>query len=186
LNEFNTQNKDNTLANKEFNNAVDIVFSGSFEGFEALKKEAINPATIAMDAPLSNIIQQSKKNYIPLGNTPNILNVVGIDDLPMGMNYSKLFEIKDKHDLTPKLLKEVNQQLNNPTMIFKNSAMKAPPNSYVVVSEFIDKNKKSMVIALHVNKRQGAKGGLEINRIASIYGRKKSLIENALKNNDFF
>ncbi|VVH62878.1 diguanylate cyclase/phosphodiesterase (GGDEF & EAL domains) with PAS/PAC sensor(s) [uncultured Gammaproteobacteria bacterium] len=171
--------------NEDFNNAVDLVWSGKFENMQALKKGLSNPASIAMDAPLRNIIHQSelniKRNYIPLGQTPKILKSIGVANLPMGINYQKLFEIQAKHNLDAVALKKIPQQINNPAIIFKNKRIQAPANSFVILTELVDKNNKPIITAVHTNSKQGV---LEINRIASIYGRNISQIRSALKNNE--
>jgi hypothetical protein len=127
--------------NEDFNNAVDLVWSGKFENMQALKKGLSNPASIAMDAPLRNIIHQSelniKRNYIPLGQTPKILKSIGVANLPMGINYQKLFEIQAKHNLDAVALKKIPQQINNPAIIFKNKRIQAPANSFVILTELV-------------------------------------------------
>jgi hypothetical protein len=49
------------------------------------------------------------------------------------------------------------------------------------LTELVDKNNKPVITAVHTNSKQGV---LEINRIASIYGRNISQIRSALKNNE--
>jgi hypothetical protein len=50
-----------------------------------------------------------------------------------------------------------------------------------LLTELVDKNNKPIITAVHTNSKQGV---LEINRIASIYGRNISQIRSALKNNE--
>jgi hypothetical protein len=59
--------------------------------------------------------------------------------------------------------------------------IQAPANSFVILTELVDKNNKPIITAVHTNSKQGV---LEINRIASIYGRNISQIRSALKNNE--
>jgi hypothetical protein len=79
----------------------------------------------------------------------------------MGINYQKLFEIQAKHNLDAVALKKIPQQINNPAIIFKNKRIQAPANSFVILTELVDKNNKPVITAVHTNSKQGV---LEINQ----------------------
>ena len=175
----------NQLSNKDFNDAIDIVWSDKFDSFQTLKKGAIYPASIALDAPLQNIIKQSanniNRNFISLGKTQGILKELGLPSLPLTMNYSKLFTIKKEHDLNPKILKKILKNVNDPTMVFKNKRKINAPNSFVLLTELEDTSSKPVIVTLHVDRKQGT---MVVNRISSIYGRKISQIKSALERNE--
>lgn len=136
-----------------------------------------NDFSLAVDEVWSN---QNLKlgTTIKLGTTPKVFQAIGVPKLPLVMNYDKLTLIKEKHKLTPEILKQVPKQINNPVAIFKNNQNK-PRNSYVILTELYDKNNKPVIAALHAQRKQRR---FEVNRIASIYGRNDKQIQNAFKN----
>lgn len=123
---------------------------------------------------------RTRGSIINLGATPDILQKLDIPNVPLIMKYSKLFDIKKNHNLDKETLKNIPKQINNPVMVFKNKRNQAK-NSFVILTEFEDKNKKPVIVAL-ISKIQQNK--IEVNKIASIYGRNVSQIENALKHNE--
>lgn len=148
-------NKMDTNINKDFNNAVDEVWSGK------------------------NLRPQGA--VIKLDKIPKEFGEIGISNLPVVMNYSKLFTIKKLHNLTPAALKQIPQQLQDPTMIFKNNRENMPTKSFVILTEVEDTKNKPVIVALHVNRFNQK---IKVNQIASIHGRNISQIENALKHNE--
>ena len=184
-NQETTQEEQATQTSNALDDALSIVWSGVFENLNDLRKKgAINPALIALDAPLTNIIQRNKnkinKNYLPLGQTTKILHESGLKDIPIGLSYSKLFDIRKNHNLSKEQVKEALKQLKNPIMVFKNSINRAN-NSYTILTQVLDQNNKPVIVALLANRTQFE---MKINKIASIYDRNIKQIEQSLNRND--
>jgi hypothetical protein len=89
--------------NEDFDNAVDLVWSGKFENMQALKKGLSNPASIAMDAPLRNIIQ-----------------VLTFDEV-----YLKIYQIKEIDHMVANSHMKISISLQQFNM-FKNALIKLP------------------------------------------------------------
>ncbi len=111
-------------------------------------------------------IDQSRGN-VQLGTTPKVFSAIGIADLPVTMNYSKLSRVMDKHLMTPDLLKQIPKQLNNPVMVFENKDHDVD-NSYVILTDLQDYKGDTITVYLHVKRESD---GYLVNKIASIYGR---------------
>lgn len=161
LNKINTkqaisisEHNSNKPVNKDFNNAIDLVWGGGFK--------------------------KIKQNFISLGDTPEVLQAVGIPRLPLTINYNKLILIREKHQLTPEILKQIPKEISNPVAIFKNKGQDSPKNSYVILTELYDRDNKPVITALHAQRKQKK---LEVNRVASIYGKNNKQINKAFNEN---
>ncbi len=120
----------------------------------------------------------STDGHLTIGKTPHVLQMLGAEDKPLIITQDVMHKVirnPEKHNLTPDIIKQLPEQLNNPVMIFKS---KTHSNSFVALTELIDKDGKSIISAIHLNKQQKR---LEVNRIASVYGREKEI--EFVKNN---
>lgn len=110
---------------------------------------------------------------IELGNTPDVLQQYGADDLPLRMTQQAARKIAypegymgGKHNLGIPALKQLQQQLNDPIAVLKSKTQK---NSLVVLTEWNDTSGNPVIAAVHLNKR-----GIvdDVNTLASAYGKR--------------
>ena len=110
---------------------------------------------------------------IKIGKTPSILKQYGAPDLDMNMTQNTMFKIAypegysgGKHNIGFDAVAELPYQLSDPVAILKSDTQ---PNSFVVVTEYIDEHGYPIVTAVHMNKS----GKIEpANQIASMYGKR--------------
>lgn len=128
---------------------------------------------------LCNQFPQGK--FITLGNTPIILQELGLAPLPLVMHPAKLREIVRgrKHSITEDVMLQVPERLSQPVMVFKSVAQE---NAIVVLLDLLDSNAKPVIAAMHLSLRQRAG---HINLIASVYGKDNAvrwIVEQISKN----
>ncbi len=110
---------------------------------------------------------------IELGNTPDVLQQYGADNLPLRMTQQAARKIAypegymgGKHNLGIPALKQLQQQLNDPIAVLKS---KTQENSLVVLTEWNDTSGNPVIAAVHLNK-QGIVD--DVNTLASAYGKR--------------
>jgi hypothetical protein len=114
-------------------------------------------------------------DYFYIGGTPDILMQFGANQLPVIMSQDVIVKITgDKHSISLDEIAKINQEISNPLMILKGSI----GNSYVLVTELMDKSGQEVIAAIHLDKFQKR---MRVNKIASIYG--KNNIGNYIKSN---
>ncbi len=110
---------------------------------------------------------------IELGNTPDVLQQYGADNLPLRMTQQAARKIAypegymgGKHNLGIPALKQLQQQLNDPIAVLKS---RTQHNSLVVLTEWNDTSGNPVIAAVHLNKR-----GIvdDVNTLASAYGKR--------------
>lgn len=159
---------------------------------QALRTEASAPFFKAIDDVVAGKTPDKPFN---LGTTPDVLKLVGMPDSKIVMNGATIEKVmaqylgKDKgshtniHNLSPDTLRKLPEQINNPIAVFK-SGRNATQQGFVVLTELFEQDAKTgankpVVAALHLNKTNR---GLEVVRIASVYGRSKTQVEKSLNN----
>lgn len=124
--------------NEEFSNQIDMWLSGNLKSSEQLK----------------------------LGQTPEVLRQLGANNFPVLMSQDVLTKITgEKHNISLDEIKRIPNAIANPIMIFKSATV---PNSFVILTELVDKSGNDVVVAMHLNRKSGFNF---INRIASVYGK---------------
>ncbi len=110
---------------------------------------------------------------IELGNTPDVLQQYGADNLPLRMTQQAARKIAypegymgGKHNLGIPALKQLQQQLNDPIAVLKSRTQN---NSLVVLTEWNDTSGNPVIAAVHLNK-QGIVD--DVNTVASAYGKR--------------
>ena len=113
---------------------------------------------------------------IDFGMTPPVYQALGAEALPLKvLNPRKLFSLlrpkseqgqrgDNTHELTPELLAQVPQALQEPSLVFDSEQ----PGALVAVTSLQDNKGNPVVAAIHLGR---AAGFLRINKIASIYGK---------------
>lgn len=115
-------------------------------------------------------------------STPEVLKRVGAKILPMTIRQNTVKKItQDKHDISLEQLKKLPEALRRPLMVFDS---KTKADSLVILTSLQDNSGKSIVAAVHLNKRMKHH---EVNAIASVYGKDNNNVfvkwikENKLK-----
>ena len=114
-------------------------------------------------------------------HTPAVLRELGAPDLPINIDKDILDKITGivktrsgtRHSIPASELRGLQIELDNPIAVFDS---KTRDDSLVVLTRIVDReNNEKAVVALHLDKSQGA---IEVNDIASAYGKDKQSIEN--------
>lgn len=109
------------------------------------------------------------KGSIHVMNTPLVMQMLGIGNLPIQIDVSKLNKIKNEHpEMTASVLKQIPRALTNPIMI---SRSKTVPGRIVVALDIKGENGVNVVVPFILNTD---KKGIKANIIASAYSRKKA------------
>ena len=109
------------------------------------------------------------KGSIHVMDTPIVMQMVGIENLPIQIDVSKLNKIKNDHpEMTASVLKQIPRALTNPIMI---SRSKTVPGRIIAALDIKGKNGVNVVVPFILN---ADKKGIKANIIASAYSRKKA------------
>ena len=113
---------------------------------------------------------------IDFGITPPVYQALGAEALPLKiLNPRKLFSLlrpkseqgqrgDNTHELTPELLAQIPQALQEPSLVFDSGQ----PDALVAVTSLQDSKGNPVVAAIHLSREAGF---IRINKIASIYGK---------------
>ena len=98
--------------------------------------------------------------------TPLALQLVGAKDLPMYIRQSKLMDIRGKHrEMTEETFQKLPKYLADPMLVFKSTTK---PGRIVAGLSLLDTSGINVVVPVELDAK---KGRIEINVIASAYGR---------------
>ena len=132
---------------------------------------------------IDNISSYKRSDLISVMDTPAVLQLVGVKDLPIKMYVSKYFDIKtgagknNQHKtVTNKMWKQLPSALVDPIAIFPSKTVNG---SIVVMTEITDSNKKQSIVALELS--ASVANNITINRIKSFYPK-----DNASANTWFY
>ena len=132
---------------------------------------------------IDNILSYKRSDLIRVMDTPAVLQLVGVKDLPIKMYVSKYFDMKtgagknNQHKtVTNKMWKQLPSALVDPIAIFPSKTVNG---SIVVMTEITDSNKKQSIVALELS--ASVANNITINRIKSFYSK-----DNASANTWFY
>ena len=132
---------------------------------------------------IDNISSYKKSDLIRVMDTPAVLQLIGVKDLPIKMYVSKYFDMKtgagknNQHKtVTNKMWKQLPSALVDPIAIFPSKTVNG---SIVIMTEITDSNKKQSVVALELSTNVAK--NITINRIKSFYPK-----DNASANTWFY
>lgn len=132
---------------------------------------------------IDNISSYKKSDLIRVMDTPAVLQLIGIKDLPIKMYVSKYFDMKtgagknNQHKtVTNKMWKQLPSALVDPIAIFPSKTVNG---SIVIMTEITDSNKKQSIVALELSTNVAK--NITINRIKSFYPK-----DNASANTWFY
>ena len=153
---------------------------------QGLDEGGDTPFTRAVDAVMEN--RHIPQRHIPLGTTPPALQLAGLPDTQIEIQAHVLHKIlAGKHYLTADDIKRLPSELNNPVAVLRSSPTSQNPDGFVVMTELKESDydlnnrpvNKSVIASLFLKETPK---GLQVIGISSVYGRWKSQIENAVKN----
>lgn len=120
---------------------------------------------------IDNISSYKKSDLVRVMDTPAVLHLIGVKDLPIKMYVSKYWAMKTgsgKNNLhktvTDKMWKQLPSALVDPIAIFPSKTVNG---SIVIMTEITDSNKKQSVVALELSTNVAK--NITINRIKSFY-----------------
>ena len=132
---------------------------------------------------IDNISSYKRSDLIRVMDTPAVLQLVGVKDLPIKMYVSKYFDMKtgagknNQHKtVTNKMWKQLPSALVDPIAIFPSKTVNG---SIEVMTEITDSNKKQSIVALELS--ASVANNITINRIKSFYPK-----DNASANTWFY
>ena len=132
---------------------------------------------------IDNISSYKRDDLIRVMDTPAVLQLVGVNDLPIKMYVSKYWDMKtgagknNQHKtVTNKMWKQLPSALVDPIAIFPSKTVNG---SIVIMTEITDSNKKQSVVALELSANVAK--NITINRIKSFYPK-----DNASANTWFY
>ena len=132
---------------------------------------------------IDNISSYKRSDLISVMDTPAVLQLVGVKDLPIKMYVSKYFDMKtgagknNQHKtVTNKMWKQLPSALVDPIAIFPSKTVNG---LIVVMTEITDSNKKQSIVALELS--ASVANNITINRIKSFYPK-----DNASANTWFY
>ena len=134
---------------------------------------------------IDNISSYKRSDLISVMDTPAVLQLVGVKDLPIKMYVSKYFDMKtgagknNQHKtVTNKMWKQLPSALVDPIAIFPSKTVNG---SIVVMTEITDSNKKQSIVALELS--ASVANNITINRIKSFYPKDNSSANTWFYNN---
>ena len=121
---------------------------------------------------------------LSLGNTPNVLHLVGAEADTLTMNQSvlrnsmmpeneKMHSHTQGHDISSEIIKRLPEHLRNPILILEGQH----PKTVIVISELKNNDNKNVIVPIALDLRSV---NSTVNKITSIYG--KNNIKNYLLN----
>ena len=120
---------------------------------------------------IDNISSYKKSDLVRVMDTPAVLHLIGVKDLPIKMYVSKYWAMKTgsgKNNLhktvTDKMWKQLPSALVDPIAIFPSKTVNG---SIVIMTEITDSNKKQSIVALELSTNVAK--NITINRIKSFY-----------------
>lgn len=105
---------------------------------------------------------------ITISRTPPVLRHIGAPDLPLVISRDTMRKATNgvKHDVPMDVIEQLPELMHDPEAVYQSATEK---NAVVMLFDAVDKNGDPMIGAVHL---KADKKGLEINKVASVYGTK--------------
>ena len=120
---------------------------------------------------IDNISSYKRSDLIRVMDTPAVMHLIGVKNLPIKMYVSKYWDMKtgagknNQHKtVTNKMWKQLPSALVDPIAIFPSKTVNG---SIVIMTEITDSNKKQSIVALELS--ASVANNITINRIKSFY-----------------
>lgn len=103
---------------------------------------------------------------ITIGRTPPVLRHIGAPDLPLVISRDTVRKATNgvKHDVPMEVIAQLPELMHDPDAVYQSATEK---NAVVMLFDAVDKNGDPVIGAVHL---KADKKGLEINKVASVYG----------------
>ncbi len=103
---------------------------------------------------------------ITIGRTPPVLRNIGAPDLPLVIYRDTVRKATNgvKHDVPMEVIEQLPELIHDPEAVYQSATEK---NAVVMLFDAVDKNGDPVIGAVHL---KTDKKGLEINKVASVYG----------------
>ncbi len=106
--------------------------------------------------------------FFNLGTTPTILTKHGAPSVELIMYDDVITKVTGgKHSISLDEIAKLPSQLNDPILLFSGTV----PNSFVALTELVDKQGNDVIVAVHINKHYSRN---VVNKIASLYSKSDS------------
>ena len=141
---------------------------------------------------IDNYINESFQSHqlFNLGNTPRILQKLGLKSIPITMTQKTLKHIINEdiendhmHGISIENIKRIPESLQKPLKVFYSSSS-SKGTSIVVITSLVDKEKRFIIVSILINNK-GRIGNTDFltNSLTSAYGKKnyKDYIEREIK-----
>lgn len=105
---------------------------------------------------------------VTVGRTPPVLRHIGAPDLPLVISRDTVRKATNgvKHDVPMEVIEQLPELMHDPEAVYQSATEK---NAVVMLFDAVDKNGDPVIGAVHL---KANRKGLEINKIASVYGTK--------------
>ena len=126
-------------------------------------------------------------DFVKVGKPGTILKALNVSDTEIIIEQSTLGKVTSPetkkingskgHDIPLGIIKSIPNYLNDPLMVLKSRTQK---DALVIFTNVCDRKKKSILIAIHLDKQ---KNRIIVNEIASVYGKDNavSFVEENIK-----
>ncbi|HGB3178558.1 TPA: LPD38 domain-containing protein [Salmonella enterica subsp. enterica serovar Chester] len=103
---------------------------------------------------------------VTVGRTPPVLRHIGAPDLPLVISRDTVRKATNgvKHDVPMEVIEQLPELMHDPEAVYQSATEK---NAVVMLFDAVDKNGDPVIGAVHL---KANRKGLEINKIASVYG----------------
>ena len=110
---------------------------------------------------------KSGEVVIEIGRTPPVLRLVGAPDLPLRITRDIVRKATNgvKHDVPMHVIEKMPELLHDPVAVFDS---KTESDAKTILVDAVDTSGRPVITAIHLNAKAGR---VEINRIASVYGK---------------
>ncbi|MFN7703311.1 MAG: strawberry notch-like NTP hydrolase domain-containing protein [Chryseotalea sp.] len=139
-----------------------------------------NDFTTKVKAFIKNGFKTTDRKPLVAGYPEAPLHVLD-PDKPIILTYDvlkKAMTKDDEHSLTEDQILKLPEAINNPIIVFKSDAKTALPNSYVVITEIIDKNNQTVMVAIQIS---GWIQNLKGNKIQTAFSKTSAKILNDVR-----
>ncbi|MDQ7830640.1 MAG: hypothetical protein RDU30_02810 [Desulfovibrionaceae bacterium] len=114
-----------------------------------------------------------REELLVIEQTPLVLRSLGAPEFPMAMTQRVAHKVLNDHAISVKILKELPQHLEQPVAVF-DSASRPDSGSLVVLTEAHQvETEWPIIAAIQLDTVQRGSRNMQVNGIASVYGREK-------------
>ena len=125
-----------------------------------------------------------RRRMLKIGDTPKVLQQFGAGNLNLYINAGKIVKIRNDHpEITLDMLRQIPEEVNIPEKLVVSSLERASAKGLIVLTTLIDTNKNLVILPVHIDVEYP--GGMVINEVASVYGKRndKKQLQELINNN---